>query len=205
MGIVEKDWGNSGIDETTRVAIDGEKTWKLGMVRSSHSPETGSGAQNSRIERTLPLYFVLDLEAMMIGYFVQAGDKIVGDSFIQYLWPFRDLFEKKIKITKYSQDLDLIIIAYIIEGEFLRFPQKDIKFKGHNKIEKVMSVEVGVHNNFSELSEDSKREFIVASSIRSVEIVQQVLIRKKLDSERFPELLLDLQLCINQYRSLKIS
>ncbi len=140
----------------------------------------------------------------MLGYFIKASKAESGEVFAKYVWAFRNLFYKKIEITKYSEDLNLLLIEYTVEGKFIDYPKKDFRYISYRVKEKSSAIEVGVKKEFIDWSDKEKKDFIISTTIKSIDIVEHKLIKKGLDVDGFLLLLVDLNDCIEEYKSLKI-
>lgn len=141
----------------------------------------------------------------MIGYFFIVSRGEFGNEFSKYIRSFRNLFKDKINNTIYSKDVDLLLIEYKIEGEFITYPKKEFRFKSYRLKEKSAAVEVGVRKEFFDWSAGKKKEFIISSTITSIILAEKVFIKKGLDVTGIPDLLHDLQICIEAYRKIEIN
>ena len=140
----------------------------------------------------------------MVGFFIKVSTGESGDVFRKYVWSFRKLIKENININKYSDDVDLLLIEFTMEGKFVKYPKKDIRFISYRVKEKSAAVAVGVRKEFIEWTDHEKKQFIIASTLDSIELAKNAFIKKGLDIRGIPRLLVDLKECIDKYQNMKI-
>jgi hypothetical protein len=135
----------------------------------------------------------------VIGFFVKAGDVIVSKAFRPYCWKFRDIVNEKIANKKYGDGLKLILIEFLLEGQFLSLPERLIKISYYRKSEQSISAVVGIPKTFADMEEIEKKRLIAESAIEGVEAVKERMIKKGFDKIDFQQLLDDLRACAKEY------
>jgi hypothetical protein len=140
----------------------------------------------------------------MIDYFIKVSTGESGDIFRKYVWSFRKLINEYINITKYSDDVDLLLIEFSMEGKFIEYPKKEIRFRSYRLKEKSAAVTVGVRKEFIEWTDNEKKQFIITSTLNSIELARNALRKKGLDISGFPRLLVDLNDCFDKNTEMKI-
>ena len=140
---------------------------------------------------------------MMIGFFIKSSRE-EGEVFSKYVWAFRNLFKSKIDSTLYSNDIDLFLIMYEYESKFVEYPAKDFGNVSHRPKEKSASMVVGVKKEFANLSDSGKKEFVISSTFKALEIFEIKAKKKGLDMSRIPKLILDLTECAEIYRKMNV-
>lgn len=135
----------------------------------------------------------------MIGYFTRAGDSRVGVAFQPWREGFNQLLKKTTGLKTYGKELGLILIEYYLEGEFLPLPAKKYKLLPYSNKERSISVVVAVSKDFAAMDEDSKKRFIVETTIESVRLVQSKMKRLGFTKIDFTQLLDDVEKCAKEY------
>ncbi|MCE9644959.1 MAG: hypothetical protein K8S20_03085 [Chloroflexi bacterium] len=120
----------------------------------------------------------------MIGYFVGAGDIEAGKMFDTYLHGengFANLL-KDLKKTDYGEGLNLLLIEFYIEGNFSTiFDVDKIKTGNYSNKNKDISVKVPVkRTDFHDRTENERRQFIVSTTLKAIELVENRLAKLKL-------------------------
>lgn len=139
----------------------------------------------------------------MIGYFTKSGDTEVSSVFGPYRQTFKRIMKKRLADRKYGTGLDLILIQYHLEGKYLELPTKMYKVKSYSKKERALSVVVGVPQGFKELSDIAKRQFIVDTTLESIGLVQEKMLRLGFTEIDFELLIHDINECAKEFLSLK--
>jgi hypothetical protein len=137
----------------------------------------------------------------MIGYFVKAGDIRVDQLFHPYKAAFNKLVKQHIKPKVYGESLELILIEYHLEGEFLSLPKEKYRLKSYRKNERSIAVVVNVSLGFGQISDQEKRELIVETTIDAIHIVQEKMVKLGFADINFPQLLADVEKCASEYLS----
>lgn len=131
----------------------------------------------------------------MIGFFFDGGDEQVTDLFKSYLWSDAGIdhyIKKYIKKNCYSQDVELLLVMFYVEGKYLENPNQDGKISNYRASEKSISYSVDVtRDKFHKKTDYERRKFIVDSIVRAVEAISIRMIKKKMNFEK-DKLLLDL-------------
>ncbi len=138
----------------------------------------------------------------MIGYFTRAGNWNVAIGFNPYERVFNNILKRKIEDKDFGIGLDLILIEYTLEGSYLQLPAKPIKVLPYSKKQRALSVVVGVSKEFGNMSDISKRQFIINTTIESVKLVQKKMQRLGFNDIDFKSLLDDIQECAIEYLKL---
>lgn len=135
----------------------------------------------------------------MISYFTRAGDSRVDIAFQPWREGFNQLLKNTVRLKTYGRGLDLILIEYYLEGEFLQLPAKKYKVLPYSKKEHSILVVVAVSKNFAIMDEDSKKRFIIDTTLQSVRLVQSKMKRLGFTKIDFAQLLYDIEQCAKEY------
>lgn len=131
----------------------------------------------------------------MISYYIKASDEIC-DIFIPYVWKrygLGQLIEDYLANKKYGNDLNLLLIQYYVEGKFSSYLPESPKVGNYSTKNKDIAVAIGVTRDiFHDRNEFERREFIVDSTLKAVELVKARLTKKKLDID-FDSLIRDVK------------
>lgn len=124
-------------------------------------------------------------EKTMIGYFVGSGDVGVDEMFTPYLWG-KEGFANKLKSlgqNNYGEGLKLLLIEYIVEGDFSGFFAVDkVRVRNYSSENKDISVVIPVKRiEFHECDDKRKREFIVRTTLNAIKLVQLRLVKRNLE------------------------
>ena len=138
----------------------------------------------------------------MIGYFVKAGDIRVDKIFHPYKAAFNKLVKIYIKPKKYGDNLELILIEYQLEGEFLQIPEEKYHLKSYRKNEHSIAVAVCVDLKFGQMSDFAKRQFIIDTTCDAVRLVQEKMGKMGFVDIDFPQLFADIDKCASEYLNL---
>jgi hypothetical protein len=138
----------------------------------------------------------------MIGYFVMVGDIRVGNVFNPYYVAFNKLVKRNINPKTYGIGLELILIEYHLEGEFLALPEEKYRLKSYRKNERSIAVAVGVSLEFGKMSDIEKRKFIVDTTIVAVRLAQEKMDKLGFVEIDFPQLFADIDKCAIEYMGL---
>ncbi|NTV35879.1 MAG: hypothetical protein HGA53_02905 [Anaerolineaceae bacterium] len=135
----------------------------------------------------------------MIGYFVKAGDVDAGQHFLPYKNEYSNLINKNISGNDYGQGIEILLIEYHLEGQFLQIPEERYKVNSYRKKEQSISVTVYVPETFKLLSELEKRNFIISTTKDAVLLVKEKMAKKENININFDKLLSDLEKCSNNF------
>jgi hypothetical protein len=135
----------------------------------------------------------------MIDYFVKAGDIYVGQFFIPYEKEFINIINKNISGNDYGQGLEILLIEYHLEGQFLQIPEERYKVNSYRRKEQSVSVTVYVPETFKLLSELEKKNFIISTTKDAVILVKEKMAKKENMRINFDKLLSDLEECSNNF------
>jgi hypothetical protein len=138
----------------------------------------------------------------MIGYFTRAGDWRASAAFNSYDLVFGKLLKTRTSKKSFGSGLDLILIQYHLEGEYLELPKDKYKLLPYRKSERSSSVVVGVPKDFASMTNLAKRNFIVETTVESVRLVQKQMLRLGFTEIDFVSLLEDIQECATEYLNL---
>ena len=138
----------------------------------------------------------------IIGYFQLSGDETVEDLFSPYIWEpkgFAMHFEPIILKNKYGEDLKLILIQYYVEGKLdLHAPDKP-KLSNYSTKNRDIAVTVPVtRDKFHDVSDSKRRQFIVDTTLKAIDMVEKRLSKRKLDIN-FDALRKDIQKAAQEY------
>lgn len=116
--------------------------------------------------------------------------------FTPYVWKeygFGNLLDSELLEKHYGNDLKLLLIQYYIEGKFSSYLPESPKVGNYSTKNKDIAVAIGVTRDvFHDRNEFERREFIVDSTLKAVELVKARLIKKKLDID-FDRLIRDMK------------
>jgi hypothetical protein len=135
----------------------------------------------------------------MIGYFVKAGDVRVDKIFHPYISAFNKLVKRIIKSKTYGIGLELILIEYHLEGEFLELPKDKYRLKRYRKNECSIAVVVGVGPEFGQMADIQKRKYIVDTTIFAVRLAQEKMDKLGYAEIDFSRLFADIDICASEY------
>lgn len=131
----------------------------------------------------------------MIGYFVKSGDAEMGKIFNVYRFSYSDFLKEKLAGKKYSEDLELILIEYHLEGKFLSLPDKEIRVKAYRRNEHSVAVVIGVPQEFVSWTEIEKKKFLITTTLEAVIAVKSNLSKKtNFDLQKLAELYTDIKI-----------
>lgn len=109
------------------------------------------------------------------------------------------IWEKHFLNKTYGKDLKLLLIMYYVEGRFAVNGPSEPKVGNYLKKDKDIRVAITVTSEmFHNKNEFERREFIVDSISRSINLVIERVHSKKLDI-KFDELLIDFHVVERQY------
>lgn len=135
----------------------------------------------------------------MIGYFVKSGDTDVHTVFHPYINELREIVGRRISNNIYGEGLELILIEYHLEGQFLPMLEKRVRLLPYRKSEQAIATIVGIPKSFADMPEIEKKKLLTETTIESVELVKSRMIKKGFTKIDFPRLMDDLQKCVNEY------
>lgn len=135
----------------------------------------------------------------MIGYFIKAGDVKVDENFSPYAFLYGNIIDQTIVEKNYGTGLKLILIEYLLEGDFMAFPKKRIIITPLRKKEQAISVRIGVPKDFGEWNEQDKKWFVVNTTREAVQLVRDHLFKNINIDINFTQLTMDLDQCAVLY------
>jgi hypothetical protein len=141
----------------------------------------------------------------MIRYFVRAGDVRVDKVFDPYKLAFSKILARKLIGKVYGNSLVMLLIEYYLEGEHLRLPVKQFRVLPYSKKEHAITVVVGVSTTFEHMSDYDKKKFLVDTTRTAVNLAKAKLLRLDLQDTDFPQLLTDIESCVQEYLETPIS
>ena len=138
----------------------------------------------------------------MIGYFIKSGDENVSDIFTPYVWRekgFDTFLEKATSGKEYGSDLKLLLIKFYVEGKFDINGPDQPKPGNYSTKNKDIAVEITVKlTDFHNRNDLDRKNFIVSSTLKAIELAREKLSKKKLDID-FDQLLSDVRVTGKKY------
>jgi hypothetical protein len=140
----------------------------------------------------------------MISYFLRTSNSDSATVFAKYVAGLRAIIADNIDGEKYSDDVEVLLIEYIYEGEYTELPEKEIRFVSYRSKEHMAIVTAGIKKEFERLSDNEKKQKIISVTSTSVDIFEKALVKKKIDVSGFERLRHDLEICYEIYQGTQI-
>jgi hypothetical protein len=138
----------------------------------------------------------------IIKYFTKSGDEKVSEMFTPYVWQehgFNTVLNEYLLNHDFGTDLKLLLVEYYVEGKFDVNGPVYPKVSNYSKKDKSISVAFTVSKIvFHDRNEFERREFIIDSTKKAVELVRDKLLKKRLNID-FEKLLNEIKPVINKY------
>ncbi len=140
----------------------------------------------------------------MVGYFIFGSADECFKLFGKYINEMSN--QKKIVIgeKQYSNEVKLILIQYIVEGRFTPFPKKEYRYLSYRPKENAAAIEVGVSKNFLDFNDEERKNFIITSTMTSLEVTRQKLQKKNIEIDKYDLLLEDLNIAFNRFKNAQV-
>ena len=125
------------------------------------------------------------MRASLISYYIHTGGMEVGDLFRPYVWGQHGLgsvLEACTLRDGYGHGLTLVLIQYFVEGEFSTGGPIEPKVSNYSTKNKDIAVAFPVtRDKFHDVGERQRRQFIVATTLQAIDMVEARLAKRKLD------------------------
>jgi hypothetical protein len=135
----------------------------------------------------------------MIGYFVISGDSQINNVFQSYKNIYNDILKNVTSGRFYDDNIDIILIEYHIQGEFLKVESQELKLKPYRKSEKSIAVIVPVNEDFLSMNELQRRCFIANTTLEAVKMTIEYLLRKKIAGDEIKNIINAIELASKYY------